>query len=125
MDPDFVNRHPDFAAGGNLYVDIFIHRMQKVDDIYRDKSVFVRSLKTGQGSAVPFNDCSVTLKVKVEVDGELRFCHNDLEGRELVEDTAFQALYDLEQYSVPACVRKALKVAKVFELVELRIAKSD
>lgn len=120
IDPDFKTRHPDFESDKKLCVDINLLKMQRVDDLYYDQSVFVRSLRPGQGSASPFNDCSVTLKVKIQIDGKEEFCHKDPLATD--GDSAF---YDLEKYTLPSCVRKALKTAKVYEVVELRIAKTD
>lgn len=51
-------------------MDINLKGLCTIHDLYRDKSCFYKSLKKGQGTASPYYDCMVTLRVKIEIDGE-------------------------------------------------------
>ena len=69
-DPDFKTRYSDFIADQSLIVDINLKGLCAIHDLYRDKTVFYKSLKRGQGTASPYYDCRVTLRVKIDIDGE-------------------------------------------------------
>lgn len=69
-DPDFATRHPDFDPDLPLLVNINLKGLCAIHDLYRDKSVMYKSLKKGQGTASPYYDCRVTLRVKIDIDGE-------------------------------------------------------
>ena len=83
-------------------------------DLYKDKTVFYKSLKRGQGTASPYYDCKVTLRVKIDIDGENNIDQFEVgttmeEGQ--VEIIARESSnYDLEEYTVPTAVRKVLKI---------------
>ena len=51
------------------------------------------------------------MKVKIEVDGEVKFEHGDFYNMADPNENNY-AKYDLEQYYVPACIRKTLKTTK-------------
>jgi len=51
----------------------------RVEDLYKDRTTFYKTLKKGHGSASPYMDCLVALKVKIEIDGEIKFCHNNFD----------------------------------------------
>lgn len=89
-------------------------------------------------------DCLVALKVKIEVDGEVKFCHNNFdqldytvlrkvtneEDEEVDEvepifpDNEFER-FDLEEYTVPSIIRKILKTTKLREVVQVRTTRKD
>lgn len=51
-------------------VDINLKGLCTIHDLYKDKTCFYKSLKKGQGTASPYYDCMVTLRVKIDIDGE-------------------------------------------------------
>ena len=51
--------------------------MCRVTDLYQDQSCVYKSLRKGKGSESPYCDSLVVLKVKLEVDGEVKFCHEN------------------------------------------------
>ena len=69
---------------------------------------------------MPYFDCKVTLRVKIEVDGEVK-----ADMFKIGEIAEFKAevvagdclVYDLEEFQVPGVVRKLLKITKPFEIV--------
>jgi len=69
-DPDFKTRHQANIAGESLFVDVHLKGLCTIHDLYKDKSVFYKTLKRGQGTASPYFDCRVTLRVKIDIDGE-------------------------------------------------------
>lgn len=69
-DPDFKTRHTTFKPEDKLIVDISLKGLCAIHDLYRDKTVFYKSVKGGQGTASPYYDCKVTLRVKIDIDGE-------------------------------------------------------
>lgn len=69
-DPEFKTRHPEYCPDRNLTVDVHLKGLCAIWDLYRDKTVFYKSLKRGQGTASPYYDCKVTLRVKIDIDGE-------------------------------------------------------
>lgn len=64
--------------------------------------------KTGN-TASPFNDCQVLIHVSVSVDGEQIFSN--------FEDTPL--LYDLEEFEMPAVLKRVLKQTKLNEVVQI------
>ena len=79
LDPQFASRYPDkeFNKEEPLHVDINLKALQKIEDLYRDQTTFYKTLRRGEGTASPYHDCKVTLKIKIEVDGVEVFCHKD------------------------------------------------
>ena len=69
-DPEFKTRHSDYNQEDNLIVDIHLKGLCAINDLYKDKTIFYKSLKRGQGTASPYYDCKVTLRVKIDIDGE-------------------------------------------------------
>jgi len=65
-----------------LQMDITLHKLIRVTDLYRDGKVIYKSLRKGQGTASPYSDCYVSLKVCVEIDGEKKFEHENFETME-------------------------------------------
>jgi hypothetical protein len=75
-------------------------------------------LRKGKGSASPYKDSLVVLKIKLEVDGEIKFCHEEPTSEVgKAGENEFQAAYDLEEYKLPAIIRKILRTTKLFEIV--------
>ena len=97
-------------------VDLHLKQLVTVFDLYNDQSLFCKTLAKGTGSASPYADCIVKIKVKIEVDGVEVFCHPNPLSLEDVPDSEC-ATYDLEKYEVPAVIRKILKKTKTQEIV--------
>ena len=112
-DPDFKTRHSDFIPDQSLTVDINLKGLCAIHDLYRDKTVFYKSLKRGQGTASPYYDCRVTLRVKIDIDGETKIDQFEVG---VMEESKVEIIagdsspFDLEEYTVPAAVRKVLKI---------------
>lgn len=70
-----------------------------------------KQLRQGEGTGSPYSDCKVTLKVRVEIDGQITFSHDDPLATKI--DASSSATYDLEEYQLPAVVRKVLKKQKM------------
>lgn len=58
-------------------MDIKILKMCKVEDLYNDQQVFYKTIRLGQGTGQPYYDCFVTLKVSIEIEGQVVFHHKD------------------------------------------------
>ena len=70
----------------------------------------------------------MALRVKIEVDGELKedmFKIGKIEefNTEVVAGDCL--LYDLEEYQVPGVVRKMLKITKPYEIVQITCMRKD
>ena len=74
---DLSERYPNFIPDSELIFDIALNKICKVTNLWNDGSTFYRSLRKGEGSASPYKDSLVVLKVKLEVDGETKFCHEE------------------------------------------------
>ena len=73
-DPEFIEKFKDtFNPELPLQMDINLNKLVRVEDLYRDKKVIYKTIRKGDGTASPYSDCYISLKVKVEVDGELKF----------------------------------------------------
>lgn len=122
MDPDlFVNMDPATP----LIIDVTLWKLNKVEDLYRDGLVFYKTVRSGEGTGQPYYDCRVVLKVNIEIDGKQVFCHQDPLGIELTEEAKglsneFYACYDLEEYTLPAVIRKLLKTTKRHQIRTVR-----
>ena len=96
-----------------MTVDLHLKGLCAIWDLYKDKTVFYKSLKRGQGTASPYYDCKVTLRVKIDIDGENKidqFEVGTLEEGQVEIIAGESSSYDLEEYTVPAAIRKVLKI---------------
>ena len=94
-----------------------LKKVNKVEDVYNDRTTFVKTIRMGQGTGQPYFDCHVVLKVSIEIDGALVFNHKDplttsLPDEEEKTSNEYYASYDLEDYTIPAVIRKLLKTTK-------------
>jgi hypothetical protein len=108
-----------------LLIDLNMKALVRVDDLYRDTSTFVKSIQKGQGTASPYNDCVVYIKVKIEVDGDIKYCSPNFEELEVWEEGIDCLRYDLEEYTIPSVLRRVLKKTKLKEIVEVKTTKID
>jgi hypothetical protein len=76
----------------------------------------------------------VVLKVSIEIDGRNVFCHKDPLSTDLSSIEEFKegqkaneylACYDLEDYTIPALVRKLLKTTKRTQIRSVRCKRKD
>ena len=128
IDPAFKDRHTNYKPDQELLVDLNLLSLGKIEDMYRDQKVFYKTLVKGQGSASPYYDCKVTIRVKIEVDGETKadmFEIGQIEqfGTEVVAGDCL--IYDLEEFQLPGVVRKMLKITKPFEIVQITCMRKD
>lgn len=90
ISPDYVKEHdPEFTfvktqdrdsshdPSKPILIEATVHKMNKVEDLYNDKKVFYKTLRQGEGTEQPYFDCTVVLKVSIEIDGKLQFHHKD------------------------------------------------
>lgn len=101
---------PEIDEDQLLLVDCELLSLQPVNDLYRDGTTFVQTLEVGNtgNTASPFNDCKVLIKLSVTVDDETIF-DNFGDGEPLK--------YDLEEFEMPAVLRRVLKQTKLNEVV--------
>ena len=64
------------------------------------------------------------VKVKIVVDGVIKYCHPHFDDLNALEPGDYTK-YDLEEYTVPALIRKVLKTTKQMEVVELRTTRRE
>ena len=82
--------------------------------------MFHKTIQKGEGTQSPYNDCKVGLRIKIDVDGETKVDQFKIGMIEQVEIIAGEnTLYDLEEYEVPAVIRKILKITKPAEMVQV------
>ncbi|MFM7857079.1 MAG: hypothetical protein ACKO96_35430, partial [Flammeovirgaceae bacterium] len=74
--------------------------------MYRDQTVMYHQIERGSGSASPYADCVVTIRIRIVIDNKIVYSNFAGEG----EDS--EAVYDLENYEIPALVRKIIKKMK-------------
>ena len=109
-DGDKVSKYgPEFDPNNWLLVDLELLNLTRVVDLYHNETALYKELRPGEGTGSPYNDCTVKMKVRIEVDGQIVFSHD--EPLEIKEDTP-HAEWDLELYQLPALVRKMLKKQK-------------
>jgi hypothetical protein len=46
----------------DIYMDINLKELRRVEDLYKDKSTFYKSLRKGFGTSSPYTDCFVWCK---------------------------------------------------------------
>lgn len=127
-DPEFKTRHADYKPDEKLTIDVHLKGLCAIQDLYKDKTVFYKSLKRGQGTASPYYDCRVTLRVKIEIDGETKldqFEVGTVEECQVEIIGGGSSCYDLEEYTVPAIVRKVLKIQKPYEIMQIKCLKNE
>jgi hypothetical protein len=71
------NKYENYLPDLNLHLEITLNEIVKVVNMYNDNETFYRTLRKGEGSASPYKDSLIVLKVKLEVDGEIKFCHEE------------------------------------------------
>ena len=57
-DPEYVEKN-GLMTDRSLYFDIEMKNLVRVDDVYKDRTTFYKTLAKGQGSASPYNDAYV------------------------------------------------------------------
>ena len=92
----------------DLFIDL--KYLLRIEDMYRDQSTFWHMVSPGEGSASPSSESIVQIKVKYWVDDELKYEHPEDKEPET---------HDLEEYLLPACLRRVLKVMKLGETISL------
>jgi len=75
-------------------------------------------IERGSGSASPYADCVVTIRIRIVIANKIVYSNFPGEG----EDS--EAVYDLENYEVPALVRKIIKKMKKAEILRVNIKNS-
>ena len=66
--------------------------------------------------------------MKIEIDGEKKIDQFDVG---VMEDAQIEIIgggspsYDLEEYTVPAAVRKVLKIQKPYEIIQIKCFRND
>lgn len=136
LSPDCVQEldpNLDFAGFDKslpLTVDARLMKVNKVEDVYGDRTTFVKTVRMGEGTGQPYFDCHVVLKVSIEIDGVLVFCHKDplttsLPDEETKTGSEYFASYDIEDYTIPAVIRKLLKTTKRHQVRSVRCKRKD
>ena len=126
LKPTFVQEiepNLEFNKSEPVTIDATLNSLCKITDMYRDGTTFYKTLRKGEGSGSPYYDCKVTLKVRIEVDGEEKFCHSQFESMDAGDEEC--ATFDLEEYTVPGVIRKIIKTAKQFEIIQVRCRRRD
>lgn len=103
--------YPEIDEDELLFIDVEVLKLQPVQDLYRDNTTFVQTMEEGNtgSTASPFNDCKVLIKLKLEIDGNQIYSN-------LSEDKD-PLWYDLEEFQMPAVLKKTLKQTKLNEIV--------
>lgn len=105
---------PEISEDKILVADIALKQLKPIHDLYKDKSTFFKSLHrpplSERTTASPFNDSSVKLLVKMEIDDQV--VYDGFEPEKAV-------IYDLEGYHMPAVLRRVLKQTKLNEVMEI------
>lgn len=65
------------------------------------------------------------MKVKIVVDGIEKYCSPNFEELEIWEEGKDILKYDLEEFTVPAVVRRVLKKTKLKEIIEIRTTRAN
>jgi hypothetical protein len=98
----------------------------KVEDIYKDVgSSLHKTLKKGVGTASPYSDFQILIKVRIEVDGQKVFEHPRFDDLSEIEVGVDSAKYDMEEYQLPPVLRKVLKYSKLNEVFEIKTRRAD
>ncbi|TNV85630.1 hypothetical protein FGO68_gene3643 [Halteria grandinella] len=105
-----------------LRLDIEMVNLVRVEDLYKDGSAFQKTVFKGEGTASPYSDFQVLLKI--EVDGVTLFEHPRMDDLSQIEVGVDSQKYDLELYTLPPVVRKILKTTKLTETFQVRVVKS-
>jgi hypothetical protein len=69
---------------------VYLKDIIRVEDIFRDKTTFQRTLEKGEGTCSPYSDSWVSIKVKIEVDGKVIFDHGGWDNLGEIEDKSLQ-----------------------------------
>lgn len=60
-DQDMIEKYGiDVSEGAkDIHIDLNMRVLVRVDDLYRDKTTFYKTLRKGIGSANPYSDCII------------------------------------------------------------------
>jgi hypothetical protein len=96
--------HPEISEDKILVAEIALKQLKPIHDLYKDKSTFFKSLHrpplSERTTASPFNDSSVKLLVKMEIDDQV--IYDGFEPEKAL-------IYNLDDYHLPAVLRRVLK----------------
>tara|TARA_B110000285_G_C14956036_1_gene529232 strand:+ start:122 stop:610 length:489 start_codon:yes stop_codon:yes gene_type:complete len=103
-------------------VDITLKELKNINDLYKDGTTFVEILEKPQkpaegdfrpgmtySTASPFTDSRIKLHIKLQVDDEV--LHDDFDSEPVT--------YEMEDYHMPAVLRRVLKMSKLNEIVQI------
>ena len=91
-----------------------LNKLLKVDDFYKDGTVYRKVLRKGDGTASPYTDSWVKLNIKVFYNKI-----KDEEEEEVFCVTKEPLEYTLDDYTLPPLIRNILKTQKLREVVEI------
>ena len=77
------------------------------------------------GTASPYSDFQILIKVRIEVDGQKVFEHPRFDDLSEIEVGVDSAKYDMEEYQLPPVLRKVLKYSKLNEVFEIKTRRAD
>ena len=117
-DPDFAAKFPHFDRAKPIKFQLTLLKLLKVVDLYRDQTVMYHPRERGSGSASPYSDCVVTIRVRIAIGNKTVYSNFAGESEES------EAVYDLENYEAPALVRKIIKKMKKAEILRVHIKNS-
>ncbi len=47
----------------DLYIDAHMKQLNRIEDLYKDRTTFYKTLVKGEGSASPYMDCLIACKI--------------------------------------------------------------
>ena len=57
-DREFIEKFsPDLTK--DIFININLSKLRRIDDLYKDKTTFYKSMRKGIGSASPYIDCFI------------------------------------------------------------------
>ena len=67
QDPGFFEKFPYLNKDKPIVVQLTLLKLLKVVDLYRDQTVMYYQRERGIGSASPYSDCVVTIRVRIVI----------------------------------------------------------
>ena len=106
-------------------MDISLKQLNNITDLYKDRTTFYQVLERPERPAIgvfkpgltfstasPFCDSIVKLLLKLEIDDKVEYDNYD--------GVKEPVMYELEDYFMPAVLRRVLKLSKLNEKVEIK-----
>lgn len=130
---------PDYDPKKDLYLNVKLQKLVKVEDWYKDGSTMVRTLRSGGKGRSAYSDSTIILRLKIDVNGEQIYSNYPADAapdfdnlRQMSQDERKEHLQNpdlltlrIDDYTLPSLIIKLIKSMKKNQKSEMTTTRID